>query len=91
MAAKRRKQDMLELLEREAPETHAAVPGDDESREWLSALRAGGPEQEEATARLFELLLRASRFEVNRRRASMPHLRGDDFDDLAHQAVALAG
>jgi RNA polymerase sigma-70 factor, ECF subfamily len=61
---------------------------DDESRAWLSELRSEGRQREHATARLYELLLRASRFEVNRRRAAMPHLRGDDFDDLAHQAAS---
>ena len=38
-------------------------------------------------ARLHDLLLRAARFEVNRRRAALPHLRGDDFDDLAMQSA----
>jgi RNA polymerase sigma-70 factor (ECF subfamily) len=38
-------------------------------------------------ARLHALLLRAARFEVARRRHTMPHLRGDDFDDLALQAA----
>jgi RNA polymerase sigma-70 factor (ECF subfamily) len=33
------------------------------------------------------LLLRAARFEVSRRRAALPHLRGDDFDDLAMQSA----
>jgi RNA polymerase sigma-70 factor (ECF subfamily) len=50
-------------------------------------LREGAPGREEATRRLHDLLLRAARFEINRRRASHPHLRGDDFDDLAHQAA----
>ena len=54
---------------------------------WLRELRSEGRPREEATARLHELLLRGARFEVNRRRAAMPHLRGDDFDDLAHQAA----
>jgi len=63
---------------------------DDESRAWIDALRGEGPEHDEATARLYELLLKASRFEVNRRRAGLPHLRGDDFDDLAHQAAGDA-
>ena len=66
-------------------------PGpDDESRAWIAALRGEGREHEAATARLYELLLRASRFEVNRRRSAMPHLRGDDFDDLAHHAASDA-
>ena len=63
---------------------------DDESRAWLSDLRSEGQQREQATARLYDLLLRASRFEVNRRKGAMPHLRGDDFDDLAHQAASDA-
>jgi len=63
---------------------------DDESRAWLSDLRNEGQPREQATARLYELLLRAARFEVNRRKAAMAHLRGDDFDDLAHQAASDA-
>src|SRR5262245_19552235 len=63
---------------------------DDESRAWLSDLRSEGARHEAATERLYGLLLRASRFEVSRRRTSMPHLRGDDLDDLAHQAASDA-
>jgi len=33
------------------------------------------------------LLLAGARFEVNRRRAAFPELRGDDHDDLAHQSA----
>jgi RNA polymerase sigma-70 factor (ECF subfamily) len=73
------------------PETSAtpAVPegADAESREWLRRLRAEGHERELALAELRELLLRAARFEVGRRRASMPQLRGDDHDDLAQQSA----
>jgi RNA polymerase sigma-70 factor (ECF subfamily) len=50
-------------------------------------LEDSGPRRDEAVARLHELLLRAARFEVNRRRAALPHLRGDDFDDLAMQSA----
>jgi RNA polymerase sigma-70 factor, ECF subfamily len=60
---------------------------DTESREWLSALQSDGRERDEAVARLHDLLLRAARFEVDRRRASLPHLRGGDFDDLAMQSA----
>ena len=63
-----------------------AVP-DDESADWIDALEAGGERGAAALDRLHALLLRAARFEVNRRRASLPHLRGDDWDDLAHQAA----
>jgi RNA polymerase sigma-70 factor (ECF subfamily) len=60
---------------------------DPESREWLRSLRAKGQARDEAVARLHELLLRAARFEVARRRPALPHLRGDDLDDLAQQAA----
>lgn len=66
---------------------------DDESREWLRCLRAEGPVRDEAVARLHALLLRAALFEVARRRPMLPHLRGDDLDDIANQAAddALVG
>jgi RNA polymerase sigma-70 factor (ECF subfamily) len=63
------------------------VGPDAESRAWMTALRASGRERDEAVARLHGLLLRAARFEVNRRRATLPHLRGGDFDDLAMQSA----
>jgi RNA polymerase sigma-70 factor (ECF subfamily) len=68
----------------------AAPPGgalDDESRGWLDALGATGYVRDEAIARLHKLLLRAARFEVARRRVTLPHLRGSDHDDLAQQAA----
>jgi RNA polymerase sigma-70 factor (ECF subfamily) len=52
---------------------------------WPS--RLAGPGREEAVAELHALLLGAARFEVGRRRASIPHLRGGDFEDLAQQAA----
>ena len=62
------------------------IPGPDaESRAWVSDLK--GPGREEASRRLHEVLLRAARFEVNLRKATHPHLRGGDMDDLAHQAA----
>jgi RNA polymerase sigma-70 factor, ECF subfamily len=60
---------------------------DPESREWLRCLRGHGREHEEALARLHALLLRAARFETARRRPALPHLRGDDLDDIANQAA----
>jgi RNA polymerase sigma-70 factor (ECF subfamily) len=60
---------------------------DPESRALIDALRGSGEQHEEAVARLHALLLRAARFEVARRRATLPHLRGDDFDDLAMQSA----
>jgi RNA polymerase sigma-70 factor, ECF subfamily len=60
---------------------------DTESREWLQALRAEGPTRDEAIARLHTLLLRATRFEVARRRPTLPHLRGNELDDIALEAA----
>jgi RNA polymerase sigma-70 factor, ECF subfamily len=57
------------------------------SQWWLTVLRADGPEREEAVARLHELMLRAARFEVGRRRAALSHVRGDELDDVAMQAA----
>jgi RNA polymerase sigma-70 factor (ECF subfamily) len=61
-----------------------------DERRWLRPLRAEGRERDEATARLHELLLRAARFEINRRRPGLPHLRGGDLDDIAHQCAGDA-
>jgi RNA polymerase sigma-70 factor (ECF subfamily) len=60
---------------------------DADSREWLRALRADGGTRDEALARLHALLLRAARFEVARRRPTLPHLRGDELDDIANEAA----
>jgi RNA polymerase sigma-70 factor, ECF subfamily len=60
---------------------------DPESREWLERLRGGGTEYHDAVERLHALLLGAARFEVARRRPTLPHLRGDDLPDIAMQAA----
>ena len=60
---------------------------DPESRDWLRALRADRRERDEAIARLHDLLLRGARFECARRRPTLPHLRGNDLDDIAQQAA----
>jgi RNA polymerase sigma-70 factor (ECF subfamily) len=69
---------------------------DAESRRWLQALGGAGLAYDEAVGRLHELLLRAARYEVSRRRLTLPYLRGGDHHDLAEQAaddalVALLG
>src|SRR5436190_15507092 len=51
---------------------------------WIEELRSGGPERDEAVARLHELLLRAARFEVRRRGL------GAEIDELASQAASDA-
>jgi RNA polymerase sigma-70 factor (ECF subfamily) len=64
---------------------------DTESHEWLRCLRAGdGRTRDEAIARLHALLMRAARFEVARRRPTLPHLRGDELEDIATEAAADA-
>jgi RNA polymerase sigma-70 factor, ECF subfamily len=67
--------------------TQAPRPLDEESRDWLRALRGTGPQHDDAVARLHALLLRAARFEVARRRPTLPHLRGDELDDIALEAA----
>jgi RNA polymerase sigma-70 factor (ECF subfamily) len=66
-----------------------AIPAgvDDASRLWLERLRASGPDREAAVRELHGLLLRAARFEVGRRRGTLPHLRGGDHEDLAQQSA----
>jgi RNA polymerase sigma-70 factor (ECF subfamily) len=70
-----------------SPPAPPAVGPDAESRAWVSDLATAGNAGEGTRRRLHELLLRAARFEINRRRDSHPHLRGGDLDDLAHQAA----
>src|SRR5690242_9729288 len=67
----------------------AALPRllDDDSREWLRSLRASGAVHDEAVARLHALLLRGARFEVARRRPTLPHLRGNELDEIALEAA----
>jgi RNA polymerase sigma-70 factor (ECF subfamily) len=63
---------------------------DVDSREWLRALHADGAVRDEAVGRLHALLLRAARFEVARRRPALPHLRGNELDEIALEATADA-
>jgi RNA polymerase sigma-70 factor (ECF subfamily) len=85
---------MTEHATRCAPAASAPGPGpavgeraarlDPESRAWVEALRVDGRVREGAVARLHALLLRAARFEVARRRAS---LRGEELEDIATQSA----
>jgi RNA polymerase sigma-70 factor (ECF subfamily) len=80
---------MEDIANRTAPDAsrEPARRLDEESRSWLRDLRADGAIRDEAISRLHALLLRAARFEVSRRRATLPHLRGNDLDDLANMAA----
>jgi RNA polymerase sigma-70 factor (ECF subfamily) len=77
----------VRTVPRAAREATATAPLDGVSRRWLDQLRSEGAEHDEAVARLHALLLRAARFEVARRRPTLPHLRGNDLDDIALQAA----
>jgi RNA polymerase sigma-70 factor, ECF subfamily len=59
----------------------------DDSRAWLAALRSDGAVRDQAVRSLHEMLLRAARFEVGRRRAALSHVRGEELDDIANQAA----
>jgi RNA polymerase sigma-70 factor (ECF subfamily) len=81
----------VRVVERASPLptlTPAPPTLDTESREWLRSLRASdGTIRDEAIARLHALLMRAARFEVARRRPTLPHLRGDELEDIATEAA----
>jgi RNA polymerase sigma-70 factor, ECF subfamily len=68
----------------ETPVDLQAPTLDTESREWVEGLRAEDPA---AVARLHALLIRAARFEVARRRPTLPHLRGNELDEIALEAA----
>jgi RNA polymerase sigma-70 factor, ECF subfamily len=70
-----------------APVAERRVVLDDESRAWLADLRSTGSRQDAAVERLHELLLRAARFEVARRRPMLPNLRGNELGDIALEAA----
>lgn len=53
---------------------------------WLDGLRASGAEHEKTVAQLRGLLLRAARFECQRRRAALP-VTGPELEDIADQAA----
>lgn len=69
-------------------ETPATTSPTADSQRWLERLGgADGATRDAAMAELHALLLKAARFEVDRRRADHPHLRGDDHEDLAQQSA----
>jgi RNA polymerase sigma-70 factor (ECF subfamily) len=64
------------------------TPGPDtESRAWFAALSGTGRQRDEAIKRLHELLVRAARFEIARRRRALDGGRSLQLDDLATQAA----
>jgi RNA polymerase sigma-70 factor (ECF subfamily) len=73
-----------------SPTSHRLPLLDEDSRAWLAALTAQGPERLAAVARLHELLLGAARFEARRRRDALPELGARELDDLVQQAAGDA-
>ncbi len=61
-----------------------------ESRRWLERLHAESRDRDAAIGELRELLLRATRFEVRRRCATLSQFRGGDQEDLAQQSAGDA-
>ena len=76
-----------DIEQRVPPADGVAGHLDEVSQAWLRDLRSEGSTRDEAIVRLHALLLRAARFEIARRRPTLPHLRGADLDDLAFQAA----
>jgi RNA polymerase sigma-70 factor (ECF subfamily) len=60
---------------------------DTESQAWIERLSPQSRQRDTAVAELHALLLKAARYEVGRRGAAFSHLRGNDYDDLAHQSA----
>jgi RNA polymerase sigma-70 factor, ECF subfamily len=63
------------------------APATQQSRDWPAALRGKGADREQAIGELHQLLLKAARFELGRRRAALSHVRGEELDDIATQAA----
>jgi RNA polymerase sigma-70 factor (ECF subfamily) len=70
-----------------APLCNGPRSSDTESQGWIEALSGIGAEREAALARLHALLLRASHFEIARRRHALSGGRANDCEDLAVQAA----
>jgi RNA polymerase sigma-70 factor (ECF subfamily) len=77
----------MDLAAQQTAERPPTAHLDEESRAWLRELRSTGAVRDAAIERLHDLLGRAARFEVARRRRSMPHLRGNELDDIALEAA----
>src|SRR5205807_8223880 len=76
----------VRILRRKTPiQTMSAV-----ETAWWTELRAEGAGRRDAEARLHDLLLKAARFEVARRRQALPQLSGKELDDLAVEAAGDA-
>ena len=83
---RRRMRDSVALPMAARPVTQLSL--DPDSREWLATLRSSDARTHaEAVGRLHELLLRAARFEVQRRSGAARHVGREQLDDVAHQSA----
>jgi RNA polymerase sigma-70 factor, ECF subfamily len=53
----------------------------------LQSLGSGHPDREAALSRLHEMLLRAARYEVGRRRGKLDQLSDEELDEIALQSA----
>ena len=64
-----------------------SAPGDDASRRWVEQLEPGHPRHDDAAARLHDVLQRAARHELYRRRGRLGALTGSELEDVAQQCA----
>lgn len=69
---------------------HAERHPSAEARDWLQCVRAHGPERVEAVLHVRRLLLRAARFEGERRRLNLPQLEADALEAIARESADAA-
>jgi RNA polymerase sigma-70 factor (ECF subfamily) len=60
---------------------------DPASRRWVEQLRSDHPRHQQAVAKLHDVLQRAARHELHRRRPQLPMLAGPELDDVAQQCA----
>ena len=60
---------------------------DAESLAWVTSLREGSPDRDQALARLHAMLLRVARHEVSRRRGTVPWVSWGELDVVAQQSA----
>src|SRR4051812_13084004 len=57
---------------------------------WIESLRSAGRRRNDAIWQLYELMLRAARFELSRRRSGLSHVGDDELTDITLKAAADA-
>lgn len=61
-----------------------------EADAWIKSLRGSGRRRDDAIGQLYDLLLRAARFELSRRRAGLSHVPDAELTDITMKAAADA-